>query len=123
MAGFKQGEGNEVLYKVCGSGRVSGSGFEERVGAALGEIEKGVVSGNGFYTGGYESVYVLGQCEGDLVGGECVNCVKNAEQSAKSECGGFISGQIYLQQCYVTYAYYPNGVPSSSGSALSSGKS
>lgn len=115
MAGFRQGSGTELLYKVCGSNRVSGSGFEERLGSALGEIDKGVVSGNGFYTGGYESVYVLGQCEGDLVGGDCVDCVKSAEQRAKSDCGASISGQIYLQQCYVTYTYYPNGVPGGSG--------
>ncbi|CAK9149971.1 unnamed protein product [Ilex paraguariensis] len=120
VSGFKQASGTELLYKVCGSTQASGTGFTERLDSALGEIVKGLQSGNGFYTGGYESVYVLGQCEGDLGSGDCVDCVKTATERDKSECGSSISGQIYLQQCYISYSYYPNGVPSDSQSSSSS---
>ncbi|XP_019264818.1 PREDICTED: cysteine-rich repeat secretory protein 3-like isoform X2 [Nicotiana attenuata] len=113
IAGFQTVSPTELLYKVCASTRASGDGFLDRLETALGEIAKGVSSsGNkGFYTGGYQSVYVLGQCEGDLESGDCVNCVKNAAMEAKSQCASSISAQIYLQQCYIRYTYYPSGVP------------
>ncbi|KAI3460992.1 hypothetical protein Pfo_017655 [Paulownia fortunei] len=122
ISGFRQVSGTELLYKICGSTRASGAGFGDRLDSALGEIVKGVGSGNnGFYAGGYQSVYVLGQCEGDLGGGDCVSCVKNAIDRAKSECGSSISAQIYLQECYISYTYYPSGVPSNQQSLSSSG--
>ncbi|GFP82957.1 cysteine-rich repeat secretory protein 3 [Phtheirospermum japonicum] len=111
VSGFRQVSGTELLFKVCGSNRVSGTGFGDRLDLALGEIAKGVVNG-GYYAGAYQSVYVLGQCEGDLSGGDCVSCVKSAIDKAKSECGSSISAQIYLQECYISYTYYPNGVAS-----------
>lgn len=111
VSGFQQFGSTKLLYKICGSGRASGSGFEERLDSALGEVVKGVGSGNGFYAGGFQSVYVLGQCEGDLGSGDCGECVKSAVEQVKSECGSSISGQIYLQQCYISYSYYPSGVP------------
>ncbi|KAG5603278.1 hypothetical protein H5410_034648 [Solanum commersonii] len=115
MVGFQTIGATELLFKVCGENQASGAGFGDRLDTALGEIAKGVSSGNtGFYAGGYQSVYVLGQCEGDLGSGDCVNCVKNGAGRAKSECGNSISAQIYLQQCYISYTYYPNGVPSKS---------
>lgn len=121
ITGFRLASQTELVYKVCGSTRASGSGFGDRLDMALGEIAKGVASGNaGFYAGGYQSVYVLGQCQGDLVGGDCVSCVKTAAERAKSECGSSISAQIYLQECYISYTYYPNGVPSNDHQSPSS---
>ncbi|XP_009621526.1 plasmodesmata-located protein 2-like [Nicotiana tabacum] len=114
VAGFQTVGPTELLFKVCGSTQASGTGFSDKLETALGEISKGVSSGNGFYAGGYQSVYVLGQCEGDLESGDCVNCVKNAVGKAKSECGNSISAHMYLQQCYISYTYYPNGVPGKS---------
>ncbi|XP_051118923.1 plasmodesmata-located protein 3-like isoform X2 [Andrographis paniculata] len=113
ISGFRQVSGTELLYKICGSTRASGAGFEDRLDMAMGEVVKGVGGGNsGFYTGAYQSVYVLGQCEGDLGNGDCVNCVKNAIEGAKTQCSSSLSAQIYLQKCYISYTYYPSGVPS-----------
>ncbi|KAH6771313.1 hypothetical protein C2S52_016116 [Perilla frutescens var. hirtella] len=122
ITGFRQASQTEFVYKVCGSTRASGSGFGDKLDMALGEIAKGVASGNGggFYAGGFQSVYVLGQCQGDLAGGDCVNCVKTAAEKAKSECGGSISAQIYLQECYISYTYYPNGVPNNNHQSIPS---
>ncbi|KAJ0858771.1 putative Gnk2-like domain-containing protein [Helianthus annuus] len=51
-------------------------------------VESIVGSGNGgFYTTSYESVYVLGQCQGDLGASNCGNCVKSVVQRAQVECG------------------------------------
>lgn len=52
----------------------------------------------------------MGQCEGDLSGGDCGECVKEALQQAEEVCGRAVSGQIYLFRCYISYKYYPNGV-------------
>lgn len=118
VAGFKQVSGTQLLYKTCGSIRAQGTGFEERRNTAFEMVEEGVKSGSSlFYTGSYQSVYVLGQCEGDLSPDDCGDCVKNAVEKVGDECGDGISGQVYLQKCYVSYSYYPNGVPGISSSS------
>ncbi|XP_059632307.1 plasmodesmata-located protein 2 [Cornus florida] len=120
VSGFTQISGMEMLYKTCGGTNVAGSGFEERRDTAFSTLESGVVSGNGFYTTSYEAVYVLGQCEGDLGSADCGNCVTSAVQRAQAECGASISGQVYLHKCFISYSYYPNGVPRRSSSSSES---
>ncbi|XP_057794660.1 plasmodesmata-located protein 2-like, partial [Salvia miltiorrhiza] len=115
MAGFQQASATELVYKACGSTQ---GGLGDRLDAALDGIANGVASG-GFYADGYESVYVLGQCEGDLTGDDCVNCVKMAAESAKSECVSSVSAQIYLLQYYITYTY---GAPTNHQSSSSGEK-
>lgn len=134
VSGFAQISGVEMLYKTCSGTNVAGSGFEDRRDTAFSVMENGVSSGHGFYTTSYEQVYVLGQCEGDLGDADCGACVKTAVQRAQVECGSSISGQIYLHKCFLSYNYYPNGVPrrassssshsssSSSGSGANTGK-
>ncbi|KAL3644993.1 hypothetical protein CASFOL_010173 [Castilleja foliolosa] len=110
VSGFRQENVTEPLFNFCDSNRVSGNGVGDMLGLALGEIGKRVmndVNGGLFYTGVYQSVYVLVQCEGDLSRGECVRCVKSAIDKAKSECGSSISAKIYLQECFISYTYYP----------------
>lgn len=116
--------GMEMLYKTCGGTNVAGSGFGERRDTAFSVLESGVVSGHGFYTTSYQSMYVLAQCEGDVGDSDCGECIKSAVQRAQVECGSSISGQIYLNKCSMSYNYYPNGAPqrpSSSGSSSSPG--
>lgn len=117
VAGFPQVSGMEMLFKTCSGKNVGGAGFEERRDTALSSLENGIGSGNGFYTTSYQSVYVLGQCEGDLSTSDCGQCVQTAVQRAQVECGSSISGQIYLDKCFVSYSYYPNGAPSRSSSS------
>ncbi|XP_021899446.1 cysteine-rich repeat secretory protein 3-like isoform X2 [Carica papaya] len=123
IAGFAQISGMEMLYKTCGATNIAGAGFEERRDTAFSVMENGVISGHGFYATNYQSVYVLGQCEGDLGDTDCGGCVKSAVQRAQVECGGAISGQVYLHKCFISYNYYPNGVPRRSSSASSSSSS
>ncbi|RHN78655.1 putative Gnk2-like domain-containing protein [Medicago truncatula] len=124
VAGYTQISGMQMLYKTCGITNVAGSGFGERRDAALSAMEIGVVSGHGFYTTNYMAFYVLGQCEGDIGDSDCGQCVKTAVQRAQVECGNSISGEIFLHKCFISYGYYPNGVPSrhSSYSSFSSGQ-
>ncbi|OAY55500.1 plasmodesmata-located protein 2 isoform X2 [Manihot esculenta] len=123
VSGFTQVSGMEMLFKTCGATNIAGSGFEERRDTAFSVMENGVVSGHGFYTTSYQSVYILGQCEGDVGDSDCGVCVKSAAQRAQVECGNAISGQIYLHKCFISYSYYPNGVPRRSSSSSSSSSS
>lgn len=118
VAGYTQISGMEMLYKSCSGTNVGGAGFEERRDTALSTLENGMSSSSGgFFTTSYESVYVLGQCEGDVGTSDCVECVKSAVQRAQVECGSSIAGQIYLHKCFISYSYYPNGIPKKSSSA------
>ncbi|XP_051133043.1 plasmodesmata-located protein 2-like isoform X2 [Andrographis paniculata] len=121
VAGFAQISGMEMLYKSCSGTNVGGAGFEERRDTALSSLENGMMSSNanggGFYTASYQSVYALGQCEGDVGASDCVECVKSAAQRAQVECGSSIAAQIYLHKCFISYTYYPNGVPKRSSSS------
>ncbi|KAJ0715777.1 putative Gnk2-like domain-containing protein [Helianthus annuus] len=72
QSGNLQISGMELLYKTCGK-----KSNESIVGSGNG----------GFYTTSYESVYVLGQCQGDLGASNCGNCVKSVVQRAQVECG------------------------------------
>ncbi|XP_059432861.1 plasmodesmata-located protein 1-like [Corylus avellana] len=123
VVGFKQVSDTELLYKACGPTQSSENGFEQKRDTAFDMVESGVKSDGGgasgglFYTGSYESVYVLGQCEGDLGTDSCVDCVKSAAERSKAECGYSISAKVYLQKCYISYSYYPSGVPSISSAS------
>jgi hypothetical protein len=133
VVGFQNSSDTELLYKVCGSAAAAagggGSGFESKRDTAFDTAVNGVkngtsgTGGGGFYAGNYESVYVLGQCEGDLSSGDCGDCVKIGFESVKSECGkdAIDEAQIYLNKCYVSFRYYPNGGPKISDTSSSSG--
>ncbi|VFQ63300.1 unnamed protein product [Cuscuta campestris] len=112
VSGFPQISGMEMLYKTCSKKNGQGSGFEERRDTAFTNLVGGMgSSSNGFYTTSYGSVYVLGQCEGDVGSSDCGECVKSAVQRAQVECGSSISGQIFLHKCFVSYSTYSNGLP------------
>lgn len=84
---------------------------------AFAELESGVVEGNheGFYEGDYgEKMHAMAQCQGDLLGEnerDCGECVRNAVRLAREECGESISGQVYMDGCFMSYSYYPYGIP------------
>ncbi|KAJ6821575.1 cysteine-rich repeat secretory protein 11-like [Iris pallida] len=110
VSGFPQVSGTQMLFKTCGSG--GGSGLEERRDTAFANLQSGMsTASNGFYATSYQAVYTMAQCEGDLSAADCATCVQQAVQKVEVECGGASSGQVYLDKCYISYSYYPNGVP------------
>ncbi|KAL9240272.1 hypothetical protein vseg_014512 [Gypsophila vaccaria] len=121
VSGFTQISGLQMLFKVCSPTNVAGPGFEMRRDTALQVMQNGLV--NGFYSTTYQGVYVLGQCQGDLGSSDCGQCVKSAVEKAQVECGSSLSGQVYLHKCFISYGYYPNGVPTKSFGYSSSGYS
>uniref|UniRef100_A0ACD5TUD5 Uncharacterized protein n=1 Tax=Avena sativa TaxID=4498 RepID=A0ACD5TUD5_AVESA len=121
VSGFPQVSGVQMLYKTCGTGgggggEGDGGDLEVRRGTAFAQLEAGVgTSAGGFFATSYQQVYALAQCEGDLSPVDCSNCVTQAVQHVQVECGGASSGQVYLDKCYITYSYYPHGVPHGGG--------
>ncbi|KAM3316410.1 hypothetical protein ACQJBY_034489 [Aegilops geniculata] len=120
ISGFPQVSGVQMLFKTCGSGGgAAAQDLETRRGTAFSQLEGGAgSSAGGFFATSFQQVYALAQCEGDLSNVDCSNCVTQAVQRVQVECGGAPSGQVYLDKCYITYSYYPHGVPHGGGGGL-----
>lgn len=115
VAGFPQVSGTQMLFKTCGTGGGDGD-FEMRRDTAFSQLEGGAgTTAGGFFATSYQQVYALAQCEGDLSNVDCSSCITQAVQHVEVECGGAPSGQVYLDKCYITYSYYPHGVPHGGG--------
>jgi len=117
VSGFPQVSGVQMLFKTCGTGGGGGGGdFEVRRDTAFAALEAGVATSSaGFVATSYQAVYAMAQCEGDLSAADCAQCVTQAVQHVEVECGGAPSGQVYLDKCYISYSYYPHGVPHGGG--------
>ncbi|XP_009333590.2 plasmodesmata-located protein 3-like [Pyrus x bretschneideri] len=104
---------DRLMHKTCGEDFANGVAavFEEMRDAAFAALESGVADGGGFCKTGYEAVQVMAQCSGGLGGCECGECVGRAVQIAEEECGGAVSGQIYLEECLLSYSYHPDEIP------------
>lgn len=105
---------HELVYKICGESKQVVSGFEEMRNGAFAALGSAIVNGGdqGFYKMRFESMEVMAQCEGDLEGFVCEECVSSAVQIAEKECGGAPSAQIYLHKCFISYSYHflPKGI-------------
>ncbi|KAF9670163.1 hypothetical protein SADUNF_Sadunf13G0040000 [Salix dunnii] len=99
---------HELLHKTCSERMVEGDGFEEAKHAAFAAMESGVVSEGGFYETNYENLHAMAQCQGDLRGCDCGECVSAAIQVAEEKCGHSVSSQVYLDECFMSYTYYPD---------------
>lgn len=65
------------------------------------------------YSGDFQAV---AQCTGDLSSSECQDCVSDAIQRLKIECGSSTWGQVYLAKCYARYT--EGGVHSRGGNGM-----
>ncbi|KAG8380403.1 hypothetical protein BUALT_Bualt06G0011700 [Buddleja alternifolia] len=97
---------DQLLHRACSKRKVKKNGFEEMKYAAFSALESGVVSGDGFFETTYEAIHVVAQCEGSLRACDCGECVYNAVQMAMAECRYSVSGEVYLDSCFISYSYY-----------------
>lgn len=104
----------QLLHKAC-TGKKGSSGFQERRDAAFAAIKDCILSGQGFCDEVYESIHVMAQCDGNLGTCDCGECVGTALQIAQEECGYSVSGEIYLDTCFISYGYERNGIYFGSG--------
>ncbi|MBA0859649.1 hypothetical protein Goshw_009208 [Gossypium schwendimanii] len=101
----------ELLHKVCDEKKAVVVEFEEVRDAAFAGVESGVIDGDGYCKENYGLMQVIAQCEGDLGPCDCGECVTAALQIAEEECGTSLSGKVYLDSCFISYGYYPDGIP------------
>ncbi|KHN21576.1 Cysteine-rich repeat secretory protein 12 [Glycine soja] len=57
-----------------------------------------------FRTSGYGDFQGVAQCTGDLSPSECQDCLSDAIQRLKTECGPTNWADIYLAKCYARYS-------------------
>lgn len=98
-----------ILHRIC-SKKTASKGFLEERNAAFGAVEECFSSGQDYCDMIYESLHVMAQCEGNLASCDCSECVGNAVEIAKEECGNSVSGEIYLDSCYINYGYKKFGI-------------
>lgn len=111
---FGDKKGGGLFYKSCGGLFDDGEiGFEGVRDQAFAEVVGGGVKGfNGFCQRRYEPMFVMVQCQGVFGGGcDCRQCISNAVEIAKGECGSSVSGQIYMDDCFLSYGHFPDGFP------------
>ncbi|KAK4400083.1 Plasmodesmata-located protein 7 [Sesamum angolense] len=79
---------------------------------------RGVLAGGGqfFRVSGSGRVQGVAQCVQDLSVGECQDCLSEAIQRLKSECGSSAWGDMFLGKCYARYS--ERGYSSKSGKLL-----
>ncbi|POO02916.1 Gnk2-like domain containing protein [Trema orientale] len=100
-----------LLHKTCGAESNHVDGFEEMRSAAFSALEDAVVEEGGFCKTNYQLVQAMAQCEGEMEACECGECVNKAAEIAQEECGNAVSAEIYLDTCFLSYSYYPQGIP------------
>ncbi|XP_077234524.1 plasmodesmata-located protein 7 [Tasmannia lanceolata] len=81
------------------------SGYGSDLLSRRDEVLAGLGSGSGLFRVG-ESAYVHGmaQCVGDLSSGECSDCLSDAIEKLRDQCGTAVSGEVYLGKCYARYS-------------------
>ncbi|KAF5805914.1 putative Gnk2-like domain-containing protein [Helianthus annuus] len=105
--GLVGGRKDYLQHKKCGERRSWLEGLEEVRDVAFESVAKCVTSsGVGYCDKRYEGMYAMGQCEGSLEVCECGECVSNAFQVAQDECWGSDSGEVYLENCFISFSDY-----------------
>ncbi|CAN1233979.1 Plasmodesmata-located protein 2, partial [Linum perenne] len=114
----------ELLHKKCDSKEDDSEEFKtarEAVFAAVErEVEEGGGGASGFCEKEIEHVKIEAECERDLKGDECGECVKEAAEIAEEKCGDSVSGEVYLDKCFLSYSY--DSEESSGGSKSATAK-
>ncbi|KAF5750124.1 putative DUF26 domain-containing protein 1 precursor [Tripterygium wilfordii] len=97
-------EDKTVVLKKCGRSIGYDSDALTRRDALLGYLAAGDGSYRPYKNGGSGDVYGYAQCLGDLSGSECQDCLSEAIQRLKTDCGPTAAGDMYLAKCYVRFS-------------------
>ncbi|KAI4301956.1 hypothetical protein L6164_035186 [Bauhinia variegata] len=106
-----------LLNSECGEPTLDyvNAKFRELMDAAFVSVQTEILDSKvDFYARNYESVMLMAQCEADLDACVCSECVSDAIQVAREECGTSLSAHIYLDKCFMTYMYHPDATPGNS---------
>lgn len=94
-------EDKSVVYSKCGPSIAGESDVLTRKDAVLSYLTG---AGQYFRVGGSGEVQGMTQCVQDLTTGECQDCLSEAIQRLKNECGDSAWGHMYLGKCYARYS-------------------
>ncbi|PHT61033.1 hypothetical protein T459_35121 [Capsicum annuum] len=101
----------QMLQKVCSKKKAKSRRFLEEMSYAFAQIEScGMNNENGFCGLNYGNFHVITQCVGNLGVCDCGECVNKAIRIVQDECGYSLSGEIYLDGCYLSYNYGKNKI-------------
>ncbi|KAK4261781.1 hypothetical protein QN277_004735 [Acacia crassicarpa] len=96
-------EDNTLVLKKCGPP----NGFDSDVLIQRDAVLEYLETSDGVYkmfrTTGSGNLQGMAQCVGDLSAIECQDCLSNAIEQLRVECGPVQWGQIYLAKCYARY--------------------
>ncbi|XP_045825318.1 plasmodesmata-located protein 6 isoform X1 [Trifolium pratense] len=97
-------EDKTEVTKKCGpSIGLTSDAFTRRDGV-LAYLQSSDGSNKNFMTNSVGDFKGVAQCTGDLSTSKCQDCVSEAIQRLKSECGASTWGDMYLAKCYVRYS-------------------
>lgn len=89
-----------MVYKKCGPS----NGFDAEMMSRRDAVLAGLSGAGGLYrVGGSQEVNGVAQCVGDLSMGKCQDCIGEAINRLKTECGGALFGDMFLGKCYARY--------------------
>lgn len=94
-------EDKTVVYSKCGPSAGYESDLLTRINGVLDYLAG---SGQYFRVGGSGNMKGYAQCTQDLSMSECQDCVSEAIQRLRSECGSAASGDMFLGKCYARYS-------------------
>ncbi|KAL5553231.1 hypothetical protein UlMin_040632 [Ulmus minor] len=100
-------EDKTVVVKKCGSSVGYDSDGLTRRESVLTYLSAGgaVGNSNGFFrTSNSGGVNGVAQCVGDLSPAECQDCLSDAVQRLRTECGPASWGDVYLAKCYARFS-------------------
>ncbi|CAN0892726.1 Plasmodesmata-located protein 4, partial [Linum grandiflorum] len=108
----------KLLHKKCDAETDESEEFKTAKEAAFAAMEKKFEEGAiGFCKEEIEHVEVEAECERGLKAHDCGECVKAAAEIAEEKCGGSVSGEVYLDRCFLSYSYDPEESSDDSESA------
>lgn len=102
-----------LVFKKCSPQSSHEEEFFKRRDDVLADLE----SGTGFRVSSIGSVEGVGQCVGDLSGGDCSACLVDAVGKLKNVCGSALAADVFLSGCYARYwasGYYTTAPSGSS---------
>ncbi|XVF02896.1 hypothetical protein REPUB_Repub04eG0214400 [Reevesia pubescens] len=97
-------EDKTVVVKKCGPLISSYSDALSRRDAVLGYLGASDGTYKPFRVGGSGNLQGVAQCVGDLSSSECQDCLSEAIQRLKTDCGAAKWGDMYLAKCYARYS-------------------
>ncbi|CAJ1936807.1 unnamed protein product [Sphenostylis stenocarpa] len=97
-------EDKTVVTKKCGPSVGLTSDALTRRDAVLAYLQTSDGAYKTFRTSGYGDFQGVAQCTGDLSPTECQDCLSDAIQRLKTDCGPSTWAEMYLAKCYARYS-------------------